>query len=308
MAASPLFADVQVHTIFWNEREFSTVLNFSRAGGFRYGMGTFAIQCVDREYNLWLAMLPSTSLSEVQVRWQVDGGDIQAESWEIAHVYEVGSGFDATPPNPAALYRQLQGGEQFTIEVPQLNVGPAHFDLEAMWSTPVLENFDRCEDSEHEPIEFERPEYEPVFDLEGQHGEAIEYSAVEVRNGSVVTTVGQAPVYDGIPFQFEIGCNTSGAVTALLMFPADWEISGTGAVEVSLSVDDTSQATEQWHGLTLADGFQLRSESSFALVQALARSQTLVVSVPELEIWNARFDLPPIFSTPVQQNLNHCGY
>ena len=311
LAGPPNFGDLHAYASLWNGSWFTSVASVSRGTGFRYGLGLFNVRCDDREYDILIAMLPSTELSEVDVRWQIDDGDVETESWQVSHVYEVSTGHEAGSPNPAALYHQLRDAERFTIEVPQLNVGPAHVDLEALLSSPIQENLDRCEDSDYEPTEEEYPKHEHAIDLHGKHGESIEYSAEELSPGSVLTSVRQTavlPADDDRHFQLEIECNPSGAISASLRFPADWGLSGVAPVDVSVRVDAVPPRTEEWYSYWLPDSFQLRSESAAVLVLALARSETLWITIPDLEIHSAQFDLPPMFSTPVQENLNHCGY
>ncbi|MDE2966732.1 MAG: hypothetical protein OXS30_04470 [Chloroflexota bacterium] len=312
----PAFGEVSIWAWVDNERHYTNVSTPARASGARYGLTLLNVQCANGERDISLEMLPSTSRDSLPVRWQIDGSSVEQQTWDVDQVYAASTGYIVHAREPSDVFDVWRYADYLVIEVPELDVGPAEFDLLRLFSTEVQENLDRCGEETFAPISYDVVDRRPQMDVKGRYDERTQYE-VEVLSGNrVLTTIMQAASYDdrdGPPIALQIGCNPSGDVkVSLVNLSRQGLTSGAAGIQprhVTLRIGDSAVESEQWILYPLADRVELRAqESAFMLVQAMARSQSLVISVPEFEIWSARFDLPPMFSTPVQENLNYCGH
>ncbi|MCY3558084.1 MAG: hypothetical protein OXH13_05510 [Chloroflexi bacterium] len=312
----PVFGEALLWAWVQNEEHGTGVSTSARAIGARYGLAWLQVECVNGAHDVWIGMLPSTSEDSLTVRWKVDGRSVEEQKWEVDRAYAAYSGYIAHAGKPSDVFDVWRDANHLVIELPELGVGPAEFNLLPLFSTVVQENLDRCGETAFAPGAYDLTDRRPQQDVAGQLDNRTQYE-VEVLSGNrTLTTIAQMASYDdgdGPPIELRIGCNPAGSVNVALVDALREALTpspaGIQPHHVTVRVGDSAVQSEQWYMYVLADRVELRApESAFMLVQAMARNHTLVISVPELEIWNAQFDLPPVFSTPVQENLNYCGY
>jgi len=178
------------------------------------------------------------------------------------------------------------------------------FDLTNLLGTPIQTNFDNCGRDYWPP---ERT-YVPVVAAEQQSSRQLRYRAHENEDGTISTSVqltAIAVLEDERAVLLGAHCLSSSALQLELAVP---QILEPGEVEVTLTIDDRPAHTNTWNTATWrASGF-LHPPSNAQLMAQLRRASVLTVEVPELLTVPLIFQLSGMFETPVQGNLDECGF
>lgn len=291
-----------------------SVFTISSAPGGVYGLFGLAAFCDDSELNIAIYYLPPTSLKQVAVKIRVDDVALQHQRWDVSKTYAATLGYSASLENAETLLVELVKASHVEIELPELAVGPARPDVNALLQTPVQERLERCRDEKSTDVIEMKSDYLPIADREGSVSDEVSYKAESLRGNRLQTTVTYADPNHQTALgrvEFVLTCTPDGNFNVeLANLPRPTE-QGTGELQelrVVVRLDRQPPREESWSMYSLSDGVEARSQAPWSLMQALARSSSLLLSMPELGISVVAIDLPEMFSTPVQDNLSHCGY
>ncbi len=291
----------------------SVTLLVSADGG-RYGLSALNVYCDDGDLGISLYYLPETSLDPVTVNVSLDGDAPLRQSWSVSRAYAATLGYDATVTEPDILFSDLAKASVAVLDIPQLGVGPAKFDLATLFSTPVQAHLERC--GEEEPLEVIEPpaDHQPLTVAEGKVSDRVSYRSENLRRARLQTTVTFADpnvVTRQGPVELVLTCKPDGHFNvelANLPRPRDSREVPPWDTDVVLRFDRQPASKEQWAIYSLSDGVEAHAPAPWSLMQAMVRSSTFSVSLPEFGIQAMIVDLHEMFSTPVQNNLNHCGF
>lgn len=295
-------------------RSYASVFAISSAPGGVYGLLGLAALCDEGELSISIYHLPPTSQEQVAVSISLDGSPQEQQRWDTSKRYAATLGYAASSEQPLSLLAELENATRASIEIPELDVGPAEFDVEILLSTPVQERFERCGDDDTMGVIELAPIYRPIVDAAGSVSDKVSYKAETRRGNRVQTSVTYAdPNHEtalgGI--EFVLTCKQDGNFNVeLANLPRQTNQHSTELQElrVLLRLDRQPPREERWPIYSLSEGVEAHSPAPCSLMQALARSSSLLISLPELGISAVIADLPEMFSTPVQDNLGHCGY
>lgn len=291
-----------------------SVVTISSAPGGVYGLFGLAALCDDGELDISIYYLPPTSLKQVAVKIRVDDGPPQHQRWDVSKTYATTLGLTASPEHPETLIAELVRASHVEIELPELAVGPARPDVNALFQTPVQERLERCGDENSTDVIEVKSDYLPIADREGSVSDEVSYKAESLRGNRLETTVTYAdPNHETAlgRVEFVLTCKPDGGFNvelANLPRPTNQSSVELQEIRVVLRLDRQPPREEGWLVYSLSDGVEAQAQAPWSLMQALARSSNLLISVPELGISGVVVDLSTMFSTPVQDNLSHCGY
>ena len=293
---------------------FSSVTLLGSADGGKYGLLALTVYCDDGELKISTYLLPETSLDPVTVNLGLDGDAPLQQAWKVSRAYAATLGYDATATKPALLFADLAEASVAVLDIPQLNLGPAAFELAALFSTPVQTYIEHCGDDE--PTEVIEPpsDYQPITAAEGTVSDNVSYRVEILRGDRLYTTVSfeDPNVFTASGrVKLVLACKPDGNLNvelANLPRPADTGEVPPQATEVVLRFDHQPPQVEQWPLYSLSDSVEAHAEAPWPLMQAMVRAASLLISLPDFGIEAIVVELPDLFSTPVQDNLSHCGY
>ncbi len=308
-AYSPLSEQIQYVTAESREYLYSAAAVLVQDASAAYGALVFQIACTGDEIEIsFYNVLETASPGKVEVEVRFDGGERQTWAWQGASVL----GLDLLGDAAEDFFAEMSDAETMSVTIPDVQVGPTDIPIADLLQTPIRGNLEYCGDyheTERQVLDFD---YEPVVGLSGTAGPHITYQATESSFGSrsVLTTVLQVAPEDVDPslseLRLSITCANSRYTTVRLEgLPPSAR--GIPAVAVTILLDDAEPVTESWWIKTDADRITADTETS-SLWRGLAFAESMTLTIPRLEIGPLRFDLRGLFETPVQGNLDHCGW
>ena len=249
-----------------------------------------------------LGHLPSTD-GEYTVRSRVDDGEWVDEAWRI---FTTDSGW--TYANFQTDYERLRSGTTVAYEIPLSPVVRASFNLTALFGTPVQANIDHCGEDPWP----QTATYVPIGYAQGRASAAISYSARRAADGAVFTSVTSRITASDAPegsVTFEVACIENAGLR--------FKIGRTRAIEgnqtdVILSVDDRPPEISSW-GVIRFTNSDLRilflwGKDAAKLMAQMRGAASVTVEIPAGGLEPLVFDLSGMFDTPVQENLDECGF
>ncbi|MDE2892195.1 MAG: hypothetical protein OXN86_06825 [Chloroflexota bacterium] len=178
------------------------------------------------------------------------------------------------------------------------------FDLTNLLGTPIQANFDNCGRAYWPPART----YVPVVVRQEQSSRHLQYWALQNEDGKVSTTVRLEALEvqeDERATLLRAHCLASAGLQLDIVLPMKVEA---GEVEVTLTIDDRPAETNTWVKEPWSAGGFLHPPSNAQLMAQLRGASVLTVEAPELFTAPLTFHVSGMFDTPVQGNLDECGY
>ncbi len=259
---------------------------------------TLLMTCNSRVLTFQLERLPDVG-NPTSIRLRLDGGD----PFEVpVSVFDIWDGTTLVALNPDL--DALRQGTTLQFEIGTDRQARGTFNLAELFGTPIQTNFDNCKrDYWSSP-----PTYIPVVAQRERLSRVLVYSAYQEEDSTVSsgvwTTAVDAPKIDGT-FEMQATCYSGSVSQALIETPLEVDA---GQVSVSLTVDGRSFGSTLWHKEQVGSFGLLVHPSPRQLMAQLRGASVAVAEVPELTSVPITFDVSGMFDTPVQANLDECGY
>lgn len=178
------------------------------------------------------------------------------------------------------------------------------FDLTKLLGTPIQTNFDNCGRG-YWPV---ARTYVPVVDLQERSTRYLSHMARKNDDGTVSSSISLAalnvPEGDATSHLRFHCINSSGFQGELVVSP----VVEAEEVEVSLTVDNRPTETTTWLVTSSATNSFLHPPSNAELMAMLRSASDVIVEVNGIIPGQLQFQLSGLFDTPVQGNLDECGY
>ena len=246
--------------------------------------------------------LPSVD-GEYTVRSRVDDGEWIDEAWRIL---TTDSGW--TYANFQTGYERLRNGTTVEYEIPLSPVVRVSFSLTDLFGTPVQTNIDNCGVELWPNI----ATYVPIGNARGRVSASISYSSLLLTDGVISTNVASTTASDEAPdgmVGLIVGCgSTSGLLVDIIGLET---IEGT-RTDITLAIDDRVAESSLW-----TVNRYTRSDRAFAsprsleperLIAQLRGASVVIVEILGSGLDPFTFDIEGMFDSPIQDNLEECGY
>ena len=246
--------------------------------------------------------LPSVD-GEYTVRSRVDDGEWIDEAWRIL---TTDSGW--TYANFQTGYERLRNGTTVEYEIPLSPVVRVSFSLTDLFGTPVQANIDNCGVELWPNI----ATYVPIGNARGRVSASISYSSLLLTDGVISTNVASTTASDEAPdgmVGLIVGCgSTSGLLVDIIGLET---IEGT-RTDITLAIDDRVAESSLW-----TVNRYTRSDRAFAsprsleperLIAQLRGASVVIVEILGSGLDPFTFDIEGMFDSPIQDNLEECGY
>lgn len=178
------------------------------------------------------------------------------------------------------------------------------FDLTNLLGTPIQANLDNC-DRDYWPT---ARNYVPVVVSAQWSSRHLSYEARSNEDGTVFTavqlTAADTSEVDGT-FTMEAYCVASSGFQMNVGVPLAVE---PGQIDVTLTIDDRPADISAWIATMSGTGGDLHPPSNARLMAKLRSASVVIVEAPELFAAPITFHVRGMFDTPVQGNLDECGY
>ena len=293
----------------WNDGERFTSVSIAATGGSRSGRGELTeshFHCYGgRQFNTFVSGLPIDPGEHV-VRSRLDDGAWVEERWSTRI-----DGSGNTVADVGTIqgdYDRLLEAQTLELEFPSTPVMRRSFDLNALFDTPVQTNFDNC----GAPLWTQDTTYVPIL-ARGQTSGSISYRALMAQaNDLVYSEISNHvsfPGAQGDRLGVEIGCNEGGSRFVRVGW---FKASETETLDVTLEIDGREYEAEPWRVLTWtteSDSWAAaQSPESSRLIARLRNASSLTVTIDGTDLPPMTFDLTGMFDTPIQENIDECGF
>ncbi len=259
---------------------------------------SFSMTCNSR----WLTF-QIHGLSEVgnpaSVRIRADSGD-----WleETVNIYDVADG-TVTAAFSTDLQRIRQGATlDFELGLEEPVRGS--FDLSKLFDTPIQANFDNCATAY-----WTTPKaYVPITELTGDASHNIQYLAIQNEDGSVSTVVTADSTKHSEfeePLRLQLQCRSFFHVTAFVAGPL---VAESGDINVTMTIDNRPSEMSLWYIQESYSRGLLYPPSVPNLMAQIREASVVVLEIPELSAEPFVFHVSGMFDTPLQDNIDECGY
>ncbi len=232
------------------------------------------------------------------IRLQVDDGEWLSVP-AVVMVHEDGSSFVAFNSDLS----HLKQGRTLQYEIGLEEPARGAFDLTNLLGTPIQVNFDNC----GRDFWQQARTFVPLV-IAQQSSRSLSYLGQLNDDGTVTTVVrlsaSDTTGNDGVS-TIQSSCIVSDAFQMNVGVPFAVE---PGDVSVSLTIDDRPADISTWIATTLGTRGELHPPSNARLMAELRRASVVVVEAPELFAGPITFHVSGMFDTPVQGNLDECGY
>ena len=251
---------------------------------------------------------PTDGTVSAVVTLRIDDGEVFTQTWDL-HVY--GESATVFAARDAQLYERLRGASSLTIEVADSSLPATTFDLTGMFSTPVQDNIDNCgmyKSGETREIEYD---YVPLTGR-GRSAVNVSYTAFVQEEGVVGVS---SYVDQQVPMEaardgeviFRIGCWAAGSRGVNLE-----NLPATEASEaaIMLQIDDQEAVSKTWYSYSHqhAEGWGgLSARQPEELIEQLRGATTLVITIVDSGLTPITINVPTMFETPIQDNIDNCG-
>ena len=293
----------------WNDGERFTSVSIAATGGSRSGRGELTelhFHCYGgRQFNTFVSGLPIDPGEHV-VRSRLDDGAWVEERWST-RIDESGNTV-ADVGTIQGDYDRLLEAQTLELEFPSTPVMRRSFDLNALFDTPVQTNFDNC----GAPLWTQDTTYVPIL-ARGQTSTSVSYRALIFQaNDLVYSEISNHLSFPGVQgdrLGVEIGCNEGGSRFVRVGW---FKASETETLDVTLEIDGREYEAEPWRVLTWtteSDSWAAaQSPESSRLIARLRDASSLTVTIDGTDLPPVTFDLTGMFDTPIQENIDECGY
>jgi len=199
---------------------------------------------------------------------------------------------------------RLRQGRTLRFEVGLEQPIQGSFDLTDLFGTPIQANFEHC-GGDYWPV---ARIYAPLVVSKQQSSRDLSYVG-QLNGDGTVTTVIQLRSADtsGIDgtFTMQASCIVSAAFQMHVGVPLSVE---SDEIDVTVTIDDRPADTSTWIATTSGTRGHLHPPSNARLMAELRRASVVIVEAPELFAFPITFHVGGMFETPVQGNLDECGY
>lgn len=267
---------------------------------------------------------PAAGAARLNLVMSCDAGDVSFGIWGLPAVeqpdsirlriddgmwFVEGIGVFFNPDGTASIefrsdLARFRQGRELSFEYGSEEPTRGRFDLTNLLGTPIQTNFDNC-GREYWPV---ARTYVPVVGLQERSSRYLRHTARRNNDGTVTTYVSLAAlnVPEGdAPSLLEFHCIDSSAFQGVLVVRSVVEAE---EVEVSLTVDHRPTETATWIVTSSATNSFLHPPSNAELMSMLRSASVAIVEVAGINPGQLRFQLSGLFNTPVQGNLDECGY
>lgn len=264
-----------------------------------------------RDLHMHMSEVP-TDPGEHIVRSRVDGGAWVEERWTI-WTNNVGR----TYTNVQVDYDRLREAQSVEFEFPSMPVVRASFGLAALFDTPVQTNIDNC----GVPMWPESASYVPIVNAGGVVSATVWYQAYAAAD--TVSTYVDNTIETPAPADDSMETELLGAAGShLTLRVACWDghglqVSVQGIPElaaretdVTLIIDEREPETSTWSTWPLGGvpGAASSSPEPGRHLAQLRGASSLTVEIPATGLPPFTFDLRGMFNSPVQENIDECGF
>lgn len=254
--------------------------------------------CASRGVSFGIYGLPAAGQPE-SIGLRIDGGEWFAEPIRAF----------VNPDGTASIdfitdLSRLQQGRLLEFDYGLEEPAQGAFDLTNLLGTPIRTNFDNCGRDYWPPSR----RYVPVVAPQTERSRYLSYVARENEDGTVSTsvTLNAADELEGRgTISLQAHCFDSSALQTQVIVPLAAEA---GALEVSLTIDDRPTGTSTWTVAASATRTYLYPPSNTQLWSQLRRASVAIVEAPGVIPTPISFQLAGMLDTPVQGNLDECGY
>ena len=302
---SPSDASYFVHYPEWNDFQRDTGVQVNDIGGATGPDGvptTLSLRCSQLGRTFQLGNLPSGD-GLYAVRSRIDGGEWLSEGWRV---YTTESGWIYAPFE--ADYEQLRDGALVEYEIPLDPVVRLSFDLSSLFSTSVQPNVDNCN---VDPWP-QTPTYVPLTGVRGSVSERVSYRAAPFTIGTISTSVESSIAAPGAQFgeaKLTVSCEGS---SRLIVQIGNLESGELGLTDLTFGIGQRAAETSPWNVGTSTNSrrtvYFFRSQDPQKVIAQLQQASVVTVEIPSLGFGPVSFDIQGMFDTPIQQNLDECGY
>ena len=259
---------------------------------------TFSMTCNTRTLTYLIEPLPDVG-APTSIRLRIDDGEwFEQRVW----IYPGEDGaftaaFNADPER----FRQ---GTVLEFEIGQEQPFQGSLDLGVLFDTPIQVNFDNC----LIPYWTTPKAYVPVADHEGDAPPNIRYFTVQDEDGSVSTVIlaqaNEHPEF-GAEFRLRTQCQSGSVLTAFVEVPLSLEAR---EVYVTMTIDDGLPETSLWYTQVVSSDTLILPPSAARLTSQIREASVVVLEIPELSAEPFVVQVSAMFDTPLQQNIDECGY
>ena len=294
----------------WNDGQRFTSVSIAATGEHRSGRGDptrYHLHCNSGlRFTTYVSRLPIDPGEHV-VRSRLDGGAWGEEHWTVSSNDDYSyTEFDAIQGD----YDRLREAQTLELEFPGAPAVRRSFDLTALFDTPVQTNIDNC----GVPSWTQEATYVPILGR-GQSSASVSFSAqVEEDRGiySVVTNRVSLPAIPGLRgdrLELEIACFTFGVQNVRFKW---FGVSEADTRDVTLEIDGHEYEAEPWRAFDWMSGsdhwFGVDSRDASRVIARLRGASSLKVTIHGANLPTTTFDLTGMFDTPIQENIDECGY
>ena len=294
----------------WNNGQRFTSVSIAATRESRSGRGEptrLALHCRNgRNFSIYMSHLPIDPGEHV-VRSRLDGGIWVDEHWTIRS----NDSYSSTESDAIqGGYDRLREAQTLELEFPGTPVMRRSFDLSTLFDTPVQTNIDNCD----VPLWTQEPTYVPIL-ARGQSSASVSYSAqVEEDRGiySVVTNRVSLPAIPGLRgdrLELEIACFTFGVQNVRFRW---FGVSQADTRDVTLEIDGHEYEAEPWRAFDWMSGsdhwFGVDSRDASRVIARLRGASSLKVTIYGANLPTTTFDVTGMFDTPIQENIDECGF
>lgn len=298
--------DVASYRVDWNNSRRYTHAIVEASGGAIGPDGRPAhllIYCDRQGRKFQLGNLPTTDV-QYAVRGHIDGSEERVSTWRTNTTT---SGW--TYARFESDYERLRNGVTLEVELPFSPIIRMSFSLSALFSTPVQANIDNCGNELWPQI----ATYVPIVNADGQTSSNISYRSTWFADGAISTNVKSAATSDPAPAKaayLAISCDSRSGLSAYIEILQRGELESIQGrqAEVTLVIGDHAAETSLWNVRVYEGRARFAFPDADRLAARLRDASVATVEIPASGISPFAFDLGGMFDTPVQGNLDECGY
>ncbi len=259
---------------------------------------TLLMVCNSQTLTFLIERLPDVG-NPTSILLTLDNGE-QLQEHVTVFANQDGTATAAFVPNLAELTR----GATLEFELGSDQVVRGTFSLAELFGTPIQTNFDNCTRDYWTSMST----YVPLVAPNERQSRSLTYEAYHDENSTVTTgvwsTAAGVPEVDGA-IEMQATCYLSTVLQILIEVPLELE---SEHVPVTVTVDGRSLGTSPWHVQRIGTLSLLRPPSPRLMMAQFRDSSFALIEIAALTSVPITFEMRGMFDTPVQANLDECGY
>ena len=259
---------------------------------------TLLMTCNSQVLTFQIERLPDVGDPD-SIQLRVDGGD-PSERPVTMFANHDGTATAAFIP----VLDALRQGSMLHFELGADRQAQGTFSLAELFGSPIQPNFDNCDrDYWSSPLT-----YVPVVAPYKEISRSLAFTAYHDKDSAVTTGVWSnavdMPEVDG-EIQLQAACHVGVTLWMLITMPLEVEAD---RVIVSVRLDDLPLETTAWSVRRQGSTSLIDNYWPHQLMADLRGASVAVFEIPAITSVPITFDLRGMFDTPVQANLDQCGY